>query len=105
MAWMILFMAGLLEVVGVIILNEIARTKKKLFVVLLAVAFICSFSTLKLAMTMGIPMGTAYAVWSGIGTGGGTLAGMLIYNESKNIKRIFFIVIIVLAIVGLKIVG
>ena len=43
MAWMILFMAGLLEVVGVIILNEIARTKKKLFVVLLAVAFICSF--------------------------------------------------------------
>ena len=50
---------------------------------LLAVAFICSFSTLKLAMTMGIPMGTAYAVWSGIGTGGGTLAGMLIYNESK----------------------
>ena len=69
---------------------------------LLAVAFICSFSTLKLAMTMGIPMGTAYAVWSGIGTGGGTLAGMLIYNESKNIKRIFFIVVIVLAIVGLK---
>src|SRR5699024_4500304 len=105
MAWMILFMAGLLEGVGVIILNEIARTKKKLFVELLAVAFIFSFSTLKLAMTMGILMGTAYAVWSGTGTGEGTLAVMLIYNESKNIKRIFFIVVIVLAIVGLKIVG
>ncbi|MCY1037877.1 multidrug efflux SMR transporter [Staphylococcus nepalensis] len=102
MAWTILFIAGLLEIVGVIILNEIARTKKKIFVVFLALAFICSFSMLKLAMSSGIQMGTAYAVWSGIGTGGGTLVGMLIYNESKNIKRVGFIFLIILAIVGLK---
>ena len=102
MAWFILFIAGLLEVIGVIILNEIARTKKKWLVVLLAVAFICSFSTLKVAMN-DIPMGTAYAIWSGIGTGGGTLVGMLIYNESRSVKRIFFIALIILSIVGLKI--
>ena len=101
MAWFILFIAGLLEVVGVVILNEIARTKNKWLVVLLAVAFVCSFSTLKVAMN-DIPMGTAYAIWSGIGTGGGTLVGMLIYNESKSIKRIFFIALIILSIVGLK---
>ncbi|AID42072.1 DMT family transporter [Staphylococcus xylosus] len=104
MAWFILFIAGLLEVIGVIILNEIARTKKKWLVVLLAVAFICSFSTLKVAMN-DIPMGTAYAIWSGIGTGGGTLVGMLIYNESRSVKRIFFIALIILSIVGLKIIN
>lgn len=104
MAWFILFIAGLLEVTGVVILNEIARTKKKWLVVLLAVAFICSFSTLKVAMN-DIPMGTAYAIWSGIGTGGGTLVGMLIYNESKSVKRIFFIALIILSIVGLKIIN
>lgn len=104
MAWFILFIAGLLEVIGVIILNEIARTKKKWLVVLLAVAFICSFSTLKVAMN-DIPMGTAYAIWSGIGTGGGTLVGMLIYNEPRSVKRIFFIALIILSIVGLKIIN
>ncbi|WP_394523970.1 DMT family transporter [Staphylococcus xylosus] len=104
MAWFILFIAGLLEVIGVIILNEIARTKKKWLVVLLAVAFICSFSTLKVAMN-DIQMGTAYAIWSGIGTGGGTLVGMLIYNESRSVKRIFFIALIILSIVGLKIIN
>ncbi|PTK93813.1 DMT family transporter [Staphylococcus gallinarum] len=104
MSWFILFFAGLLEVVGVIILNEITRTKKKSLVVLLAIAFICSFSTLKLAMNT-IPMGTAYAIWSGIGTGGGTLVGMLLYNEAKNAKRVFFIGLIVLSIVGLKLIS
>lgn len=104
MSWIVLFIAGLLEVVGVIILNEITRTKKKFLIVLLAIAFICSFSTLKLAMT-SIPMGTAYAIWSGIGTGGGTLVGMLLYNEAKNAKRVFFIGLIVLSIVGLKLIS
>lgn len=104
MAWFILLIAGLLELIGVVILNEITRTKRKSLVVLLAIAFICSFSTLKVAMN-DIPMGTAYAIWSGIGTGGGTLVGMLIYNESKNAKRIFFIGLIIFSIVGLKLIS
>lgn len=104
MAWFILLIAGLLEVIGVVILNEITRTKRKSLVVLLAIAFICSFSTLKVAMN-DIPMGTAYAIWSGIVTGGGTLVGMLIYNESKNAKRIFFIGLIIFSIVGLKLIS
>jgi len=104
MAWLLLLLAGLLEVVGVVILNEITRTKRKWLVILLAIAFICSFSTLKLAMN-DIPMGTAYAIWSGIGTAGGTLVGMMFYNESTNAKRIFFIALIILSIVGLKLVN
>ncbi|HLR19192.1 MAG TPA: multidrug efflux SMR transporter [Staphylococcus sp.] len=104
MAWFILFIAGLLEITGVVILNEITRTKKKWLVFILAIAFICSFSTLKIAMN-DIPMGTAYAIWSGIGTGGGTLVGMLLYNESTNVTRIFFIGLIILSIVGLKLIN
>lgn len=104
MTWFILLIAGLLEVLGVVILNEISRTKKKWLVALLAVAFICSFSTLKVAMN-DIPMGTAYAIWSGIGTGGGTLVGMIVYKESKNAKRMFFITLIILSIVGLRLVS
>lgn len=104
MTWVIILIAGLLEVLGVVILNEISRTKKKWLVALLAVAFICSFSTLKVAMN-DIPMGTAYAIWSGIGTGGGTLVGMIVYKESKNAKRMFFITLIILSIVGLRLVS
>ncbi|WP_437272497.1 DMT family transporter [Staphylococcus succinus] len=104
MTWVILLIAGLLEVLGVVILNEISRTKKKWLVALLAVAFICSFSTLKVAMN-DIPMGTSYAIWSGIGTGGGTLVGMIVYKESKNAKRMFFITLIILSIVGLRLVS
>ncbi|WP_251517873.1 MULTISPECIES: DMT family transporter [Staphylococcus] len=103
MAWIILFVAGLMEVAGVVILNEITRTKKKWLVVLLAITFICSFTTLKIAMN-DIPMGTAYAIWSGIGTAGGTLIGMIFYNESKDLKRIFFIALIIVSIIGLRLV-
>lgn len=104
MAWLILLIAGCLEIISVILLNEITRTKNKWLVVCLAIAFICSFSTLKLAMN-GIPMGTAYAIWSGMGTGGGTVVGMLFYNESKNKKRVFYIGMIIVAVIGLKMIS
>ena len=50
-----------------------------------------------------IAMGTAYAIWTGIGTAGGALAGILFYGEQKDAKRIFFIALILCAAVGLKI--
>lgn len=79
----ILLIAGGLEVLGVVLLNELSRTQNKIYVILLGLAFILSFSTLKLAMH-DIPMGTAYAIWTGIGTAGGTIIGMLFYKESKT---------------------
>ena len=104
MAWLILVAAGCMEIVGVIILNELTKRNSKSLIVALAIAFICSFSTLKVAM-LHIPMGTAYSVWSGIGTGGGTIVGMLFYKESKNIARIFFIGLIIVAVIGLKLIS
>jgi len=49
-----------------------------------------------------LPAGTAYAVWTGIGTVGGTLVGMFFYGEDKDWKRILFISLIIVAVVGLK---
>ena len=61
MSWIFLLIAGGLEVLGVVLLNELSRTQNKIYVILLGLAFILSFSTLKLAMH-DIPMGTAYAI-------------------------------------------
>lgn len=49
-------------------------------------------------------MGTAYAIWTGIGTVGGALIGMLFYGESKNKTRLLFILLVVVSVVGLKLV-
>ena len=69
----------------------------------LGLAFILSFSTLKFAM-VSIPMGTAYAIWTGIGTAGGTLIGM-IFMESLRISRILCILLIIISVVGLRLIS
>ena len=61
MAWLFLMIAGSFEILGVVLLNELSRTKNKIYVIFLGLAFILSFSTLKFAM-VSIPMGTAYAI-------------------------------------------
>ncbi|MFW3591821.1 DMT family transporter [Staphylococcus caprae] len=104
MSWIFLLIAGGLEVLGVVLLNELSRTQNKIYVILLGLAFILSFSTLKLAMH-DIPMGTAYAIWTGIGTAGGTIIGMLFYKESKHIGRIICILMILIAVVGLRLIS
>lgn len=102
MAWVYLIFAGLFEVGGVIGMNKVSQKKSIGSFAFLFGSFAVSFSLLALAMKE-LPMGVAYAVWTGIGTVGGTLVGMFIYNESKDWKRILFISFIIIAVVGLKI--
>ncbi|MBT2814738.1 multidrug efflux SMR transporter [Staphylococcus coagulans] len=101
MSWIALIFAGLLEVLGVLWLNQFAQTHQKRYVLLLAVTFALSLFSLSLAMTT-IPMGTAYAIWTGIGTAGGTILGMWIYHESKDALRISFITLIIVSAIGLR---
>lgn len=89
MAWLYLLVAGCFEILGVVFLNELNRTHKKIYILLGALTFIFSFSTLKLSMQT-ISMGTAYAIWTGIGTAGGTIVGMIFYNESKIYSYILY---------------
>jgi paired small multidrug resistance pump len=101
MAWLSLIIAGFCEIGGVMAMNRINRDGKIMSYILLAIAFIFSFSFLSYAMR-SISMGTAYAVWTGIGTAGGALVGMLLYGESKEWRRILFISMVLCSAVGLK---
>nr|WP_317853490.1 multidrug efflux SMR transporter [Neobacillus sp. Marseille-Q6967] len=102
MGWIYLILAGSFEVVGVMGMNKVAKHHNLQSYLFLIIGFIFSFSFLSLAMKT-LPMGMSYAVWTGIGTVGGTLVGMFFYGESKDWKRILFILMILSAVIGLKI--
>lgn len=104
MAWFFLIFAGLFEVVGVLIMNRMRGKVTAANLLLLAAAFATSFSLLSIAMK-SISMGTAYAIWTAVGTVGGTLIGMLFYGESREVLRIFFLCLVVGSVVGLKLIG
>ena len=104
MAWIFLIAAGIFEVFGVTMINEAAKKRGWLPYILLVIGFGISFFLLHLALKT-LPMGTAYAIWTGIGAAGGTIVGMIFYGESRDWKRIVFIAMILSAAVGLKLVS
>ncbi|MDM5297621.1 multidrug efflux SMR transporter [Bacillus pumilus] len=104
MSWILLIGAGIFEMLCVTMMNQFQKERHLKWILFIAVGFTISFSMLSLAMNT-IPMGTAYAVWTGIGAVGGAIVGMLFYGESKDAKRIFFIALILSAAVGLKLIG
>lgn len=102
MPWFILFIAGLFEVVwavGIKYTEGWTRLWPSLFTVL---AMIVSFYLLSTALK-NIPMGTAYAVWTGIGTIGTVMYGIIFFKEPTDILRIVCIMLIICGIVGLRI--
>ncbi|MFB5661829.1 DMT family transporter [Alteribacillus sp. HJP-4] len=104
MAWLYLFAAGIFEMTGVTMINKFHHDKSLAALLLVGGGFSLSFIFLAFAMET-LPMGTAYAVWTGIGAAGGAVLGMIWYNESKDIRRIFCIVLIIVGAAGLKIVS
>ncbi|QGH35852.1 QacE family quaternary ammonium compound efflux SMR transporter [Gracilibacillus salitolerans] len=104
MAWIILIIAGLFEMLAVLMMNQWHRQKSKLSFSLMIASFALSFLFLSIALE-SIPMSMGYAIWTGIGAAGGAIIGIIFYNESKNAKRIFFLSLIILAVIGLKLLG
>ncbi|WP_308860263.1 DMT family transporter [Paenibacillus radicibacter] len=104
MAWLALLIAGCCEVLGVIAINRVNEKRTLSSYLLLIVAFGVSFSLLSYAMD-SISMGTAYAVWTGIGTVGGALVGMFLWGESRQWQRFLFIAMILFSAVGLKLIA
>lgn len=102
MAWIFLFIAGLFEVSWAIGLKYADGFTKLWPSVGTIFAMIISFYFLATAVKT-IPIGTGYAVWTGIGAVGTVLLGMILFDESKELVRIFFISLIIVGIVGLKI--
>ncbi|MEK3733132.1 MULTISPECIES: DMT family transporter [Paenibacillus] len=103
MAWFALILAGACEITGVIGIQGASRRKGWPYVLLLCVSFAASFSLLSYAMKT-LPMGTAYAIWTGIGTVGSAAVGMLLFGEPREWRRLLFIAMILCAAVGLKII-
>lgn len=104
MDWLFLIMAGSFEMMGVAMINKLHKDRNWQAFSLLIAGFGLSFLFLALAMKT-LPMGTAYAVWTGIGAAGGTILGMIVYDEPKNVARIISIAIILSSAVGLKLIG
>jgi quaternary ammonium compound-resistance protein SugE len=101
MAWPILFAAGLLEVVWAVGLKETHGFTRLLPSAVTVVAMAGSVVLLALAMRE-LPLGTAYAVWTGIGTVGAVLVGIIVYGESTDPLRLVCAAMIVAGILGLK---
>lgn len=102
MAWIALIIAGASEIAGVIGIKGVSERKGWPYFGLMLLSFAASFSLLSYAM-ISIPMGTAYAVWTGIGTVGSTMTGMFLFGEPKEWRRILFIAMILCSAVGLKV--
>ncbi|MDO6682127.1 MULTISPECIES: multidrug efflux SMR transporter [unclassified Oceanobacter] len=103
MGWIYLLIAGGLECLWAIGLKQSDGFSKLWPSVITVLLIIASMSILSLAMRT-IPMGTAYAVWAGIGTASIALVGILFMNEPGGILRLACIGLIVLGVVGLKLV-
>ncbi|MFB5675058.1 DMT family transporter [Paenibacillus terreus] len=101
MDWLMLIGAGLLEVVGVIGIQRVAQKNNWTNNLILIAGFILSFMLLSNAMAT-IPLATAYAVWTGIGTVGAAIVGMCFFKESKSWLRLLCILGIIISVVGLK---
>ncbi|MFJ5748018.1 DMT family transporter [Peribacillus frigoritolerans] len=104
MAWVSLILAGLFEMFGVAMINKLHQDRNWQSLLLLFIGFGASFLFLAYAMKT-LPMGTAYAIWTGIGASGGAIIGMLLYGESKDWRRVVFIAMVLGAAVGLKLVS
>ena len=101
-AWWMLTIAGMLEVVWAIGLKSSDGFRKPGIATFTVIAMIASFYFLAQALKT-LPVGTGYAVWTGIGAVGTAIVGMMVFGESRDIGRIVSIVLIVAGIVGLKI--
>ncbi|MGD6792556.1 DMT family transporter [Metabacillus indicus] len=104
MGWIFLIIAGIFEVIGVTGLNLINKKKSVFSYLVFVIGLACSFMFLSLSMKT-LPMGTAYAIWTGIGTVGSGLVGILFYGESKSVLRIVFMAMVLSAAIGLKLIS
>ena len=101
MAWIYLLVAGVLEVGWAVSLNYTEGFSRILPTILTGVFLLGSMAFMGLAVR-DLPLGTAYAIWVGIGAVGTATLGILLFNESRDFWRLCFLGLIIVALVGLK---
>ncbi len=104
MFWTYLIIAGFFEICFTTFLKLSDNFTHIPYTALFAVCAILSFAFLNKAIT-GIPIGTAYAVWTGIGAAGTVTVGILLFKEASDFLRLIFLFTLIGSIVGLKFVS
>lgn len=107
MNWIILIFAGLFEVGFAFCLGKAKDSVGQSTIFWYSGFFVCLAISMLLLVkaTQELPIGTAYAVWTGIGAVGTVVLGILVFKEPVEFWRIFFISTLVISIVGLKVVS
>lgn len=101
MSWGILLLAGIFEIFWAVGLKYSEGFTKLFPSIFTIVTMVISFYLLSVALK-ALPIGTAYAVWVGIGTVGTVIAGIFLFGESMNLIRVISILFILIGIIGLK---
>jgi quaternary ammonium compound-resistance protein SugE len=104
MAWVVLTVAGLFEIGWAIGLKYSHGFSRPVPSLLTVAAMVMSVWLLSIAMK-SIPVGTAYAVWTGIGAVGVAVLGMVLFGESREVARLVCLFLIIAGILGLKLVS
>ncbi|MDO4880286.1 MAG: multidrug efflux SMR transporter [Capnocytophaga sp.] len=104
MNWIFLIVAGLFEVAFTFCLGKGKESEGSAMYLWYTGFIICSFISMALLLkaTQSLPLGTAYAVWTGIGAVGTALLGILVFKEPVSALRLFFLTTLIGSIVGLK---
>lgn len=101
MAWVYLVIASFGEIFGVASINILLKKRNLFWLLILVLCFTFGFTFLGLAMKE-IPLGTAYAIWTGLGATGAVIMGIFFFKEQASLLRILFLTCIITGAVGLK---
>ena len=101
MAWVYLVVAGLLETGWAIGLKYTDGFRRPLPTILTAAGIVASMILLGLAART-IPIGTAYAIWVGIGAVGAVVLGIILFDEPRDLARMAFVALLIVSVIGLK---
>ena len=104
MAWLFLTLAGLSEIGWAVGLKYTAGFTRLVPTVLTVASMVASLGLLGLALKT-LPLGTAYAVWTGVGTLGTAILGIVLFGEEASVARLFCIGLIAAGIAGLRLVS
>ncbi|MBR3575723.1 MAG: multidrug efflux SMR transporter [Lachnospiraceae bacterium] len=104
MKWLYLFLAGVLEITWAVAMKKSNGFTVPIPSIITGVGYIASAVFLAIALKR-LPLGTAYAMWTGMGIVGTTLLGIFLFNEKLSVPQVVCVILIVIGITGLKILG
>lgn len=106
MNWILLIIAGLFEVAFATCLGKAKESSGNVMIFWYGAFLVCLTISMVLLVKVSkeLPIGTAYAVWTGIGAVGSVLVGIFIFKEPATFWRVFFISTLIISIIGLKVV-